>query len=177
MSTASEQQTSATPDPVEFSITRVFPAPRQLVYQAWTERERLQQWWGPVGMALSVLTLEVQPGGNFHYAMKAPGGFEMWGKFVYRELQPFERMVYVNSFADATGNAIPAPIMPSWPLEALNVLTFTEENGMTTQTLRSTPINASALEKQTFLAGHASMTQGFTSTLNQLEAYLATLTA
>lgn len=177
MSPASEQPSDAIPDAAQFSITRAYKAPRQLVYRAWTERERLQQWWGPVGMALSVLTLDVQPGGSFHYAMKAPGGFEMWGKFVYRELVPFERLVYVNSFADAAGTPIPAPIMPSWPLEALNVLTFSEENGVTTQTLRSTPINASALEKQTFLAGHASMTQGFTATLNQLEAYLATLVA
>lgn len=160
-------------DPYEFVVTRTLKASPAQVYKAWTEADRLSQWWGPAGMALSILKLDTQPGGIFHYGMKAPNGFEMWGKFTYRELAPTKKIVSVLSFADAHGRAVPAPMIPNWPLETLNTLTLTESGGQTVQTLRSTPLNASDLERETFRLGHASMTQGFGGTFQQLEDYLA----
>ena len=82
------QQTSpdATQDGPEFVISRTFEAARDLVYKAWTEPERLAQWWGPPGMPIRVAGFDLQPGGTFLYAMKIPDGSEMFGKFVYREV-------------------------------------------------------------------------------------------
>jgi uncharacterized protein YndB with AHSA1/START domain len=156
-----------------FSITCVFDAPRELVYQAWTEAERLQQWWAPVGFKLSVLTLDVRPGGIFHYGMRLPDGHEMWGKFTYRAIVPPERIDSILSFANRDGNPVRHPMSPTWPLETRNTMTLKDESGKTRLTLRSTPYRASALECETFRAGHDSMTLGLGATFSQLAAYLA----
>lgn len=160
-------------DDAEFVITRSFDAPRDLVFKAWTEAERLAQWWGPKGMKVRVAKLELKPGGIFHYAMRLPDGSEMWGRFIYREITPLERIVFVNSFSDPQGNIARAPFSATWPLEVLNVLTFTEHAGKTTITLRGGPINATEEERATFRAGHKSMQQGFSGTFEHLVEYLA----
>lgn len=164
-----------TQDPNEFVITRVLDAPRDLVFKAWTERERLAHWWGPTGFTLSVLQLDLRPGGIFHYAMRSADGYEMWGKFTYRDIAAPERIVSILSFADQEGNPVRHPMSPTWPLETLNTMTLAEQEGTTTLTLRSTPLNASELEQKTFCDGHSSMTYGFGATFDQLDSYLAKL--
>lgn len=97
----------------------------------------------------------------------------MWGRFVYRDIQPPERLVFVNSFADQDGNITRAPFSPTWPLEIENRLTLTEADGKTTLTLRGGPINATKEERQTFWKAQQSLRQGFAGTFDQLAAYLA----
>jgi len=160
-------------DAKAFVITRVFDAPRELVFKALTESDRLAQWWGPKGFAWVSATLDLRPGGVFHYCMRAPNGQEMWGKFVYREVVPPERIVFVNSFADEKGNAIRHFMSPTWPLEVLNILTLAEHDGKTTLTMKGLPINATEVERKTFDDGHKSLEQGFGGTLDQLAEYLA----
>ena len=157
----------------DFVVTRVFDAPRDLVFQAWSDPEALARWWGPKGMALQVEHLDFRPGGLFHYAMQTPTGHTMWGKFVYREIAAPERIVFVNSFADEAGGTIRAPFSATWPLEVLNTLTLTEENGKTTLVLRGGPINATPEEQKTFEGNFKSMEQGFSGTMDQLAEYLA----
>ena len=157
----------------EFVITRVFDAPRELVWKAWTDRERLMQWFGPKGFALKVATLDFRPGGTFHYSMRSPDGKEMWGKFVYREIVAPERIVLVNSFSDEKGNLTRHPFSPGWPLEMLSTTTFTEQAGKTTLTLRWAPVNATEAERKTFDSSHDGMRQGWTGTFEQLDEYLA----
>ncbi|MFC5468093.1 SRPBCC domain-containing protein [Cohnella suwonensis] len=157
----------------EFVISRTFNAPRDLVFKAWSEAEHLQHWWGPKGLAISVATLDFRPGGTFHYCMKAPDGNEMWGKFVYREIVPAEKIVFVNSFSDPEGNIVRPPFLLTFPLEVLNVLTFDEQDGKTTLTLRGGPINATEDELKLYESMHDSMQQGFTGTFDQLEEHLA----
>src|SRR5258706_14903907 len=70
----------------EFVITRVFAAPRELVWKAWTERDRLMQWFGPKGFTMPTAKMDFRPGGVFHYCMRSAEGHEMWGTFVYREI-------------------------------------------------------------------------------------------
>ena len=70
-----------------FSLSRVFAAPRAKVWRAYTELDELSKWWGPKGFTWLRGTLELKPGGMFHYGMRAPTGQEMWGKFVYREIR------------------------------------------------------------------------------------------
>jgi uncharacterized protein YndB with AHSA1/START domain len=162
-----------------FSITRVFNAPRHLVWKAWTESERLAQWWGPKGCKLRVQKLDFRPGGSFVYAMQFQPGpdmpsQEMWGRFVYREIVTPERMVFTSAFSDANGGVTRAPFSPTWPLEILNVLTLTEQDGKTTLDLRGNPVNPTDEEQKTFDGMHPSLRQGFGGTFDQLESYLAT---
>ena len=169
------------PDPavpasdVDFRITRTFNAPRALVFKTMTETEHLLHWWGPKGCRIEVAKHEPRPGGIFHYCMHFPGGFDMWGRFLYREIVAPERIVFVNGFADAEGNAAPNPMSPDWPMEMLITTTLEEQGGKTVLTLLSQPINATELELANFKAGHESMRGGFGGMYDQYEEYLATL--
>ncbi len=160
----------------EFVITRVLNAPRAQVWKAWTEADRLQQWWGPKGCKLRVVTLDLRPGGLFHYAMEFQPGHAMYGRFVYREIAAPERLVYVSSFSDVQGGITRAPfeqIRDSWPPEVLNTLTLGEDGGRTMLTLRGHPLNAGEAEAKTFAGMFDSMRRGFGGTLDQLASHLA----
>jgi uncharacterized protein YndB with AHSA1/START domain len=160
---------------VDLRITRTFNAPRELVYKTMTETEHLEHWWGPQGCSITVKRNEPQPGGMFLYCMHFPGGVDLWGRFMYRELTPPERIVFVNGFADEEGNARPNPMAPNWPMEMLITNTLMEEDGKTVLTMLSQPINATDLERATFLAGHASMHGGFGGMYDVYDEYLAML--
>jgi len=157
----------------EIVITRVFNAPRELVWKAWTERERLMQWFGPKGFTMRVATLDLRPGGVFHYCLRSPDGKDMWGKFVYREIVAPERIVLVNSFSDEMGNLTWHPMSPTWPLEMLSTTTLAEHEGKTTITVQWAPLNATEAECQTFETSHEGMRMGWTGTFDQLADYLA----
>src|SRR5262249_13815400 len=88
----------------EFVISRTFDAPRELVWKAFTEAERMQHWWGPKGFQVIASKMDLRPGGTYHYGMRAPDGSTMWGKFIYREIVRPERIVAVTSFSDEAGN-------------------------------------------------------------------------
>ena len=166
-------KSSQSPADRELVITRVFDAPRELVWRAFTESDRLAQWWGPADFTMLTRTLDFRPGGVFHYAMRAPDGQVMWGKFVYRDIQPPERMVFISAFSDADGNVTRAPFSPTWPREVLNTLTLSETDGTTTLTLRGGPINATEEERETFWKAQESLRQGFAGTFDKLAAYLS----
>jgi len=157
----------------DFVISRVFDAPRDLVWKCFTEPEHMKQWWGPKGVTVVKSEMDLRPGGTYHYAMQVPGGPVMWGKFTYREIVPPERIVLINCFSDENGGVTRHPMAPSWPLEMLSVFTFEEvASGKTRFTVRWSPHNATAEERKTFDAGQASMNQGWSGTMEQLEAYL-----
>lgn len=156
----------------DFIITRVFDAPRELVFKAWTEPERLAQWWGPKGCTIGVQKMDLRPGGVFHYFMRRPQG-EMWGKFVYREIVAPERIVFVNSFSNPKGETVRGPFHPTLPMEILNTVTLSEHQGKTSLTLRGRPINATEEEYKTYASFRDSMNKGFDGTFDQLEEYLA----
>lgn len=166
-------KSAQSPEERELVIVRTFDAPRALVWRAFAESDRLARWWGPAGCTMLVHRLDFRPGGRFHYSMRSPEGQVMWGRFVYRDIQAPERLVFVNSFADQDGNITRAPFSPTWPLEIENRLTLTEADGKTTLTLRGGPINATKEERQTFWKAQQSLRQGFAGTFDQLAAYLA----
>jgi len=157
----------------DFVIARTFDAPRELVWKAWTERERLMQWFGPKGFTMAAAKMDFRPGGMFHYCLRSPDGKEMWGKFVYREIVAPEKIVLVNSFSDANGGLTRHPFSPSWPLEMLTETTLVERDGKTTLTIKWTPLNATDEEKKAFDGARGGMTQGWTGTFEQLAEYLA----
>jgi uncharacterized protein YndB with AHSA1/START domain len=161
----------------DFVISREFDAPRDLVFKAWTEPERLAQWWGPKGFTMESCKVDLRPGGMFLYGMRGPDGLEIWGRFIYREIVPPKRMVFIVSFSDEDGGVTRHPLAPSWPLAMLNTLTLTERNGKTTVNLRVAAHAATDEERATFKAGKTSMEGGFGGTFDQLETYLAGATS
>jgi len=164
--------TEAPTDPI-FVISRTFDAPRELVWEAWTNPEHMKHWWGPKGCAVRSAKMDLRPGGIYHYCMRTPDGRDMWGKFVYREIVAPERLVFVNSFSDETGGLTRHPMSPTWPLEMLSTFTLVEQEGRTTLTIEWLPLNANEVERKTFDDGRSGMTGGWTGTLDQLAEYLA----
>jgi uncharacterized protein YndB with AHSA1/START domain len=157
----------------DFVITRVFNAPRNRVWGAWTEREQLMQWFGPEGFTMPVAKLDFRPGGVFHYALRAPDDAEIWGKWVFKEIVAPHKLVMITSFSDAQGGVTRHPMAPVWPLETLSTTTLEEQGGKTVLTIHWSPLHASELEINTFVEGHSSMQQGWGGTLEKLTAYLA----
>lgn len=161
---------------IDFQLTRKFNAPRDLIFQAWTEAEHLAKWWGPPGISVRVVKLDLTPGGTFHYAMQMPNGPEMFGKFVYREIEPNRLLTFVVSFSDADEGIATHPLSPTWPKQVLSGLElFDDADGQTRYEMWCTPLDASSEEEQTFIEGRDSLRQGTSGSLDQLEAYLAQL--
>ncbi len=159
-----------------FTINRVFDASPELLWATLTQAEHLGAWFGPAGTALKVKSLDLTPGGVFHYGMEMPGGLVMWGKWVYRDIEAPSKISYVVSFCNEAGEPVRHPMAPMWPLEVLAVQTLTAQaDGKTLMSSRSWPINATPEERAIFTAGHSSMQMGFTGTFNQLDVYLASL--
>lgn len=156
-----------------FVITQTVNAPRDLVWKAWTERERLMQWFGPKGFKMTIAKLDFRPGGTFHYCLQTPDGQEMWGKFSHREIAASERIVLVNSFSDEAGGTTRHPVSPTWPLEMLSTTTLSEEGSKTKLTMGWSPLNPTDEERKTFASSHDGMKQGWTGTFDQLAEYLA----
>ena len=158
----------------DFVISRVFDAPRELVWQAFTESDRMKEWWGPKGFTVIHSKMDLRPGGTYHYGMKAPNGAAIWGKLAFREIVPPERMVLINSFSDEAGGTTRHPLHQFWPLEMYSIFTFEEQpGGKTKVTIRWSPHNATEEERKTFDTNHDSMRMGWSGSLEQLEAYLA----
>jgi uncharacterized protein YndB with AHSA1/START domain len=155
-----------------FEITRVFDAPRDRVWKAWTEAERLKHWWGPKGFKTHTCKVDLRPGGVFLYGMTAPDGADIWGKFVYREIQAPRRLVFIVSFSDPKGGVTRHPGSPGWPLEMLSTVTFEEQGGKTRVTVQWLPHDATEAERKTFEEGRDGMKQGWTGTFEQFADYL-----
>src|SRR5579864_7933888 len=154
-------------------ISRTFDAPRNSIWKAWTQRASLMEWFGPKGFTMPAAKMDFRPGGSFHYCLAGPDGYEMWGKFVYREIAVLERIVLVNSFSNEDGGITRHPMSPTCPLEMLSTFTLAEHNGKTTATVEWSPLNATAEERATFDAARESMEQGWSGTFEQLADYLA----
>jgi len=157
-----------------FVISRVFNAPREMVFDAFTKPEEMKKWWGPKGFTVIASKMDLRAGGTYHYGMRAPDGTAMWGKFVYREIVRPERIVLVNSFSDENGGVTRHPMAPDWPLQMITTSTFEDlGGGKTKMTISSLAFEATEAEEAVFAANHNSMTQGWTGTLDQLDGYLA----
>jgi len=147
----------------EITITRVFDAPRALVFKAWTDAEMLAQWWGPKGFTNPLCELDARVGGAIRVDMRAPDGavYPMKGEF--REIVPPQRLVFTNMALDGNGNAVTA---------GLTTVTFAEEGGKTKLTLHT---RGSALVEQAipYLQG---MEYGWTQSIDKLQAMLAART-
>ena len=78
----------------EIVVTRVFDAPRALVFKLWTDPKHLAHWWGPNGFTITNYEMDVRPGGVWRFVMHGPNGVDYQNKVVYREVLEPERLVY-----------------------------------------------------------------------------------
>jgi uncharacterized protein YndB with AHSA1/START domain len=162
-----------------FVIRRDFGVSRPLLFSCFTDAQRLARWWGPKGFSIVKPRLEFRPGGMFHYCLESGQGQVMWGRMVFREITPPERIVFLNSFSDEAGGLARAPFFDDkWPLEILTHFDFEElAPDRSRFTVTWTPHNATAEEQAMFNANHASMQGGWTGTLHKLTDYTETLKA
>jgi uncharacterized protein YndB with AHSA1/START domain len=141
--------------PRELVLTRVFDAPREVVFKAWTDREHLQRWWGPAGFTNPRCEIDPRPGGAIRIDMRAPDGavYPMTG--VYQEVVEPERIVFTSAALDEKGNPL---------FEIRNTVTFSEQEGKTKLTLRASVIGETAAAEP-YLKG---MNQGWSQSLDRL---------
>lgn len=165
---------SDNPAKTELVITRIFNAPQELVFQACTDADHLKHWWGPAGWAFTVVEFDLRPGGAFRYYTESEHG-SMHVKLVYHEIAAPDRLIFVNSFTDEAGELIRAPFWPEYPLEIMNVFTFTEKNGRTTLMMKSSPVNASEEDLRFFASVIPDVEEGFTGTFQRLAGHIERL--
>jgi uncharacterized protein YndB with AHSA1/START domain len=134
-STAKARQTKNEKDLI---ITRMFDAPRELVWRVWTEPKLAMRWWGPAGFTAPVAKIDLRAGGKYLLAMRSPDGKDYWSTGVYHEIVKPERIVCTDSFSDEKGNIVPAShygMTGNWPRELLVTVTFEDQKGKTKFTL------------------------------------------
>jgi uncharacterized protein YndB with AHSA1/START domain len=141
----------------EVHFTRVYDAPRGLVFKAWTDPRHMAQWWGPRGFTNPVCELDVRVGGVILIHMRAPDGtvYPMTGTF--QEVVEPERLVFIAVARDDDGHAL---------LEGLVTVTFEEHGGKTTLAVHETAVGFAAVAEQ-MLAG---METGWAQSLERLDA-------
>jgi uncharacterized protein YndB with AHSA1/START domain len=125
----------------EVLITRVFDAPRALVYKAWTDPQQLLRWFAPTGCTIDFRHIDVRVGGTFHSCIRTPDGQDCWCTGRYRELRPAERIVYTVAMSDAAGNrasSADAGKDADWPQETVVTVTLADDRGGTRLTLHQT---------------------------------------
>lgn len=107
--------------------------------------------------------------------MVAPDGTEIFGKYTFTEIDPKDKIVYINAFSDAEANLARHPMAPSWPLELLTTVTFTPNGEKTVLNLTWEPINAPQSDLDTFGASLDGCAQGWGGTFDNLDRYLEDL--
>lgn len=121
------------------TITRVFDASREQVWQRWTEAEKFSCWWGPKDFTAPYTHIDLRIGGKYLYCMRGPDGKDYWGTGIYKEIREPNRLVYTDSFADEHGNVVPATYYDMnsvIPLEMDVELTLEDIDGKTRMILQ-----------------------------------------
>jgi uncharacterized protein YndB with AHSA1/START domain len=143
----------------ELWITRIFDAPRTLVFKAWTDPACLAHWMGPQGFTSTIVTMDARPGGAYRFHMRGPSSDDHWSQGVYREIVEPERIVFTSAWADSAGTRI-SP-------ETILTVTFEDVEGKTRLTLHQGGFETvAARDEHQF---------GYLSTLERLARYLATV--
>ena len=112
---------------MDLVVTRVFDAPVEAVWKAWTDAEQVKKWWGPDGFTAPVAKLDFREGGTSLVCMSSPEYGDMYSTWKYVEIVPMRRIEYIHNLADKIGNKIDPTVvgMPAdFPQDQLNVVTF-----------------------------------------------------
>lgn len=146
----------------EIVFTRMLAAPREQVFQAYSEQQHVAQWWGPIGFTTTIREMEVRPGGVWRFVMHGADGTDYPNRVVYIEVLKPERLVYFHS-GDAEDD----------PAQFHVTLTLAEQDGKTGLTLRMQ--FASAEEREHVIQQFGAI-EGGNQTLDRLAAYLPQMT-
>lgn len=142
----------------EIVATRIFDAPRELVFDAWTDPRRITQWWGPHGFTTTTTEMDVRPGGVWRFVMHGPDGVDYKNRIVYLEIAKPERLVYKHD-----------PEKGTEPVNFQVTVTFAEEGKKTKVTVRMVFPSAAAREH---VAKKYGAVEGLIQTLDRLAAHL-----
>ncbi len=123
-------------------VTRVFDAPIELVWKAWTDPEHVMKWWGPDYFTSPSAVIDFREGGTSLICMRAPkefGGQDMYSTWVYKRIVPMERIEFIQNLADKDGNLadpVKMGLPPEFPRDTRTVVTFKDlGNGKTEMTV------------------------------------------
>ena len=130
---ATKNELTDNPVRQQVNITRIFDAPRELVFKMWTDPELVEKWWGPKDFTNPVCQLDTRVGGIMRIVMQGPDGTKYPTRGVFNEIVEPERIVFSNIKEDDDGNA---------QLEVLNTVIFTEENGKTKMTFTAIVVSS-----------------------------------
>lgn len=144
------------------TVIREFNAPVEKVWQAYTEKELLDQWWGPAPWRAETKTMDFRPGGHWLYAMVSPENQKHWGRMNYLTITPFESVEMEDVFCDENGN-----VNPDLPTSKGKFIFTKTENG--TQAEFRMTYNS---EEDVLKIIEMGFEQGITQCLEQLEALL-----
>jgi len=159
-----------------FVISRVFHAPRPLVFEVYTQPHHLAQWLSPEGFHNIHTDMDFRVGGRYHYGIQGPAGMEMWGKQEFLDIAAPERLVHLQSFSTREGGLGTHPMAPTWPKYMHVTTTFEEAEGESTRvTITWLPYESDDIGYQTFDAARPGMEVGFGGTFVKLDAYLQKL--
>lgn len=128
----------------EYILDRVFNAPREMVWRAWTDPELLSRWYGP-GVDTIIHKFDLQPGGLWLNEMKWGENSDL-SKMTFQEVTPTEKLVWHHSSTDSDWNVISNPMMPDWPRVLLSTVTFEGAGSSTNVRLTMVPIDATDAE-------------------------------
>ena len=158
--TAQDQVIATTPDR-EIVLKRTLDAPRELVFEVWTDPKHLLQWWGPNGFTLTIREINVTVGGVWRFIMHGPDGRDYNNKIVFIEVVKPERLVYRHSGEEGTE-----------PVSFQTTVTFADRDGKTDLTLRAVFDTNEA--RDAAIRTHGAV-EGGKQTLGRLGVYLAGL--
>jgi uncharacterized protein YndB with AHSA1/START domain len=147
----------------ELVFTRVFDAPRELVFQAWTDPKHVPQWWGPNGFTTTIHEMDVRPGGVWRFIMHGPDGVDYKNRIVYLEVAKPERLVYKHD-----------PEEGSEPVNHQVTMTFVEEGDKTRLTMHM--LFRSAAAREYVVKKHRAI-EGANQTLERLAEHLPQMAA
>jgi len=136
-------------------MTRVFDAPRELVWKMWTDVAHLAQWWGPKGYTTPICEVDVRVGGKMRIHMRAPNGVEYPMTGVFEEIKEPERLVFSTSTLDEKGRSM---------FDLRNEVVFMERDGKTEMTLQARVLATTSMAPQ-YLSG---MREGWSQSLDRL---------
>ncbi|MFD2445483.1 SRPBCC domain-containing protein [Bacillus sp. CGMCC 1.16607] len=153
-------------------MERIFNAPRELVFKAFSEPQHLANWWGPKGWQTENLTFEFKPNGVWHYCMRCIDknqgdfyGYEAWGKAIYNEIKVPEKIILTDVFSDKDGNTIEG--MPT----TVVTMSFIEQDGKTKLIMRSEYATVEGLQQVMEMG----VTEGTASQYERLDDLLVEL--
>ncbi len=146
----------------EYKLDRIFDAPRELVWRAWTDPDVLQRWYGP-GAETIIHKFDLEPGGMWLNEMKW-GGNSNFQKVVFQEVAPPAMLVWHHySSTDAEWNSMTNPMMADWPRLLLTTVIFEEMGNKTNVRLSQIPMEATEAEVACFAETMANMDSGWGS--------------